>query len=293
MPSTELLVTAGRSPNPTIQSSAVKGNIFLFMFAGHEANANTMTFLVHLLAMHPSLQRSFQSDIDAIPTPFSYPSSYNTAMSSLPGAVINEALRLYTVIPFILKSTWSTPQPITFGKETHNIPPDTLILMHTNATHRNPKYWPEPEKEKLGTGGMPYPVASFNPYHWIGNKDESNEDGWRRFLTPKPGTYFPFSEGLRGCLGKKFALVELCAVVCQLFSEYSVELAVDGVNDCESATEMSKEERIERWNRAHQKAEYEMSAGVEFNMSLRMTGEVPVRFVRRGMEIFGDVNESE
>ena len=89
----------------------------------------------------------------------------------------------------------------------------------------------------------------------------------------------PFSDGSRGCLGRAFALVELCAVVARLFAQHSVELAVEGI-----APDASEREKQAAWEVARERAAHEMSHGVEFHMSLRMTKVVRVRFVERGEE---------
>lgn len=94
-------------------------------------------------------------------------------------------------------------------------------------------------------------------------------------LNPRPGSYIPFSDGHRGCLGKRFALVELVAVVSRIFKEYRVELAFDCPADA------SEEYRRKKWEEAREKAEREMSLGVKFKLSLRMTGHVPIRFAKR------------
>ena len=54
---------------PTTSPGEVLGDIFIFMFAGHEANANTLTFILILLACHPSIQGRLQHDIDRIVHP--------------------------------------------------------------------------------------------------------------------------------------------------------------------------------------------------------------------------------
>jgi len=54
----DLIVQASEDFNQTstaISSPAVLGNIFIFMFAGHEANANTLNFIIVLLACHPGI----------------------------------------------------------------------------------------------------------------------------------------------------------------------------------------------------------------------------------------------
>ena len=76
----------------------------------------------------------------------------------------------------------------------------------------------------------------------------------------------PFSDGIRGCLGKKFALVELCSLITRIFSEYTVELATNGIpeeqDDGTNVMTLCRE--------ARERAELQLSAGLEFKVSLRL-----------------------
>ena len=63
-------------------------------------------------------------------------------------------------------------------------------------------------------------------------------------------------------------MVELCAQLVGIFSEWSVELVVD---------------RNEEWEETKKRAEEVLSSGVVFDMTLRPGGMVPVRFVRRAV----------
>ncbi len=124
------------------------------------------------------------------------------------------------------------------------------------------------------------PVASFDPDSWLVHRDLGSGRASSRLLQPQNGSFIPFSDGSRGCLGRKFALVELCGVITRMFSEYSVELALEetkvpGVNENESQR---------RWEAAKENAEYQLSARVEFKTSLRLKGTVPLNFVRRKLE---------
>lgn len=121
------------------------------MFAGQEANANTMSFIIILLACHPSIQRRLQHDIDRIvglsslssPQSWLYEAVYPLLSDSMVGAVINESLRLFTALPFIPKSIpIGTPQAFNVADRIHILPPGTLVLINTGALHRNPKYCP-------------------------------------------------------------------------------------------------------------------------------------------------------
>jgi len=55
-------------------------------------------------------------------------------------------------------------------------------------------------------------------------------------MDPAKGTYFPWSEGVRICPGRKFAQVEFVAVISQLFQKYRVQVVS---NDNEGQAETS------------------------------------------------------
>lgn len=130
------------------------------MFAGHEANANTLTLAIFLLACYPEIQLSLQAEIDAIlksrsVSQSSYQRDFPILRESLVGAVINETLRLFTILPYIPKKTPRNPQTISVGNQVHVLPANTLILISTSATHRHPKYWPEPQNPLGGESPPP------------------------------------------------------------------------------------------------------------------------------------------
>ena len=246
---------------------------------GHETSANTLAYAINLLACRPDLQKAMQSDIDSIlgsrsPDQWSFELDFPKLLDGYVGAVMNETLRLYTVLPFLPKTTRSTPKPLTLNGREYTVPADTLILMNTSATHRNPKYWPSAEPN--AEDGPPYPVSSFDPARWLRNN--SDDGGDTTSFGPTPGSYIPFSDGPRACIGKRFAQVEFCAVMASIFKYYTVELATEtngpaagGAEHVSSKTAVSNAER-------------ELSDGVEFMMSLKMSGTVPLKLVRRDQE---------
>lgn len=250
----------------------------MFIIAGHETSANTLTYAIILLACRPDFQRDLQADLDKIfgsrsQREWSYKRDFTKLLDGYVGAVMNETLRLYTVIPFIPKTTEAIPQTLNLGNKTYLVPENTLCLINTSATHRHPKYWPE--ANPTATDGPPYPVSSFDPSHWL--KPRANKDTENDCFRPEPGSYIPFAEGPRACLGKRFAQVQFCSMIATIFKDYSVELAVNNNGKHETLAERSG-----LWERARRDAERELSTGVGFLLSLKMTGKVPLRLVRRG-----------
>ncbi|KAL8725345.1 MAG: hypothetical protein Q9166_007405 [cf. Caloplaca sp. 2 TL-2023] len=203
------------------------------------------------------------------------------------GAVINEALRLFTILPFIAKCVprESSPQPLKLSNNsTHMIPSNTLILINTSAIHRHPRHWPR--KPNAPVSAKLNPLADFNPEFWLKDgqlsEDKRTRDPATGFLLPNPGTFVPFSDGIRGCLGKKFALVELVALVSRIFGKYSVEMAVEE----DVAALNTREKRKTAWEKARRRTETALYKGVAFKLSLRLASKMPVVFVERGKELF-------
>lgn len=294
----DLLVEAGSSvsdqASPLLTNEQVIGQIFTFMFAGHEANSNLVSSIITVLACYPEVQQSMQQDLDYIlgskpSNMWSYDEHYSALMQSTVGAVINETLRLFTVLPVLPKCV-PPDGPWLFidvkGKR-HPLPPGTIAFINTSATHRHPTHWPERPSTTMDTERAwtdirndprqrPFAVADFDPSRWTGSsKSDAVHSGSGQFLKPRPGTFIPFSDGSRGCLGRRFALIEACAVISTLFKTHSVELVTspeDGVN------------MDEAWLEARRRAALALSEGTTFKMSLRVVRDVPIRFIPRGNE---------
>ncbi|KAF7531227.1 hypothetical protein G7054_g9082 [Neopestalotiopsis clavispora] len=291
----DLLVQAGVSrpgqAEPLLGNAQVIGQIFLFMFAGHEANSNTVVFVILLLACHPDVQRKMQRDLDrvlgqTVPEAWSYDKHYNALMHTNVGAVINEALRLFTVIPVLPKCVppegpWLS---IMLDGQRHPLPPGTIALTNTSAMHRHPSHWTRKAQNaadvdydwtdiKGDPRQRPFAVADFDPSRWTDNSETNETDvELSNFFKPRAGTFMPFSEGSRGCLGRRFALVEVCAVISALFKTHSVELMVEPGDDLTIQ---------QAWLEARRNAALALSEGTEFDMSLRIKRDVPIKFVPR------------
>jgi cytochrome P450 len=245
------------------------GNIWVFILGGYHTSANTLHFIFILLAIHPEIQRELQKSLDEHfgdrpPASWTLERDFPALLDGCLGAVVAETARIFGVLPFIPKSTGTTPQLLTLDGRSYTIPPDTLILINNSATHRNPKYWPETIRKSSETA--PFPVSNWDPWRWL---KDGNRQG---LLKPEPGSYIPFSEGARQCIGKRFAQVELCAILSQVLKRGSIQLAVEGG---------VFEEGNFMWIQARDNAVKELSEGVGFRMALELFGKVELSFVLR------------
>ena len=308
---------SGTSSGQLLTDDEILGNSFVFILAGHETAAGVLHFSILYLAMNWSSQARLQKDLDEIfgdrpVSEWDYERDVPKLFGSMCGAVMNEELRVIPPVVGIPKSTRKgAAQPMTLSGKRVIVPADSFITLNTVATHRNPKYWPtmcgsdatEAEKER--------DLDTFKPERWLLDHDkprnltaesaaeqysESDADDYggpngsdtaAGLFHPPRGAYIPFSEGARGCLGRRFAQIEILAVLAVIFREYSVELALDEYATEEELAAMTDEDRRKTWSKGKSTAEDLLKSGMGTIITLQMRkGKVPMRFVKRGSERF-------
>ena len=162
-----------------------------FLLAGMETTANSLAFSIYLLATHPEAEARLMAEIDALAASKAGAGSDACAeglpdlvpedLERLPftGAVLSEAMRLYTPTAFAIRDA---AEDIQLGD--YLIPKGVNILLSIYNIHRNSAYWPQPE--------------AFRPERFL----PEGQDLAQRH----PHAYLPFGAGPRMCVGYKFAL---------------------------------------------------------------------------------------
>lgn len=297
---------------PILSRSELIGNSFVLFFAGHETSANGIHFSILLLAINLGVQRQMQADIDKIvgqdkPTSeFSYHSDMPRLYNSMVGAVFNEQLRLMPAILNVPKVA-NGDQVVTVDGNEFVIANGTFIQLNVVGTNRNPRYWPSsPSKVTPGTDDL----NDFVPQRWLPSRHHSPDenrvkensgdeapDGLEHasFETSTPGSLFKpikgsftsFSNGMRACPGRRFAQVEVIAVLTAIFQKWSVELDITEWSD-EEMESMSNEQKKLAYENYMEKARNVLRNCEQKIITLQMKkGDyVPVRFVERGKERF-------
>lgn len=165
-------------PNKRLTNDEVVAQVFMLYLAGHETTANTLTFVSYELALNQEVQdRVVQEIQDQIgekePT-------YD-AMSKLKymEQVIMETLRMFPPQTRLYREIQET---VTVGNYT--FPKGWTVVVPVFSIHRDPEYWPDPER--------------FFPGRFENPKSTQN-----KFF------YIPFGQGPRICLGMRLALLEL------------------------------------------------------------------------------------
>jgi cytochrome P450 len=193
-----------------LSETEIYGNIFVFNFAGHDTTPHTLAFTIYLLATDTAMQDWVFEELDHVlgerqADEWAYTTEYPKLKRTL--ALLYETIRLYSPVP-IAKSTGNSEKPLTVDGKTYIIPAKTLLIPNHIAVHTHPKYWGEDSLE-------------FNPKRWIQSTSAQIDD--EVFVTPRKGSFIPWSDGVRNCPGKKFSQVEFVACLATLLKEHYVE----------------------------------------------------------------------
>ena len=206
------------------------GNVFLINYAGHDTTANTLAFALMQLAANPDLQSWLSEEITAVTSSANLNNpdeewDYKTLFPKLDRcrAVLLETLRVYPPVMALPRVTAPDKAvSLTINGRTFTIPPATNVNVCLMAAQMDPRNWGEDSYK-------------WDPKRWIipSGKGET-------VLTPSKNTYFPWSEGLQNCPGKKFSEVEAVAVLAWLFREHRVEVVRAREDDEETEAEARK-----------------------------------------------------
>ncbi|KAJ1311451.1 hypothetical protein OPQ81_009940 [Rhizoctonia solani] len=188
-----------------LDDKEVMGNIFLFLFAGHETTAHALSFCLGLLALYPEVQQEVHEQIEQVVNSRGKLEYSDLHAINLVECVFWEGLRMYPVVSHIPKVA-TKDSVISVGRngpganenvrEDFFIPKGANIWLSITAVHYNPTYWPEPEK--------------FRP---------------KRFLEPhNKDAFLAFSIGPRACLGRRFAEIEAIVALAMLIERYEIKI---------------------------------------------------------------------
>ena len=162
----------GGMTNTQLRDEAM--TIFL---AGHETTANALSWTWYLLSQYPEVEERFHQEIDAIGDRL--PQSEDLPNLSYTRMILAESMRLYP-------PAWAVGRRALndFEANGYLIPARSMVLMSQYIVHRDPRFYPDPER--------------FDPERWR-----------PEIAAARPKfSYFPFGGGTRICLGEQFAWME-------------------------------------------------------------------------------------
>ncbi|MBX3579838.1 MAG: cytochrome P450 [Rhizobiaceae bacterium] len=175
----------------------IQGNLVLFLTAGFESTANTLTWVAHLLSIDPVWREQVEAEADREMPDGRFPED-GIGRFPVARAVVEEALRLYPPVASIHRQAVGPDELC--GQD---IAPGTLVCVSTWLLHRHRSLWTDPE--------------AFDPSRFMPGAREAID----RYA------YMPFGFGPRTCIGASFALNEAIVIVASLARHFRLE-AVPG-----------------------------------------------------------------
>lgn len=185
-----------------IDRSMISGLIGDLLVAGVDTTAQTMAWLLLILANRPHIQARVHAEIDA-----AVPADRRAGIEDKPNlpylfAAILESMRYRTVAPFGLPHKASADCEV----GGFAIRADSQVLGNIYAIHHDARFWDAPH-EFIPDRFLPSPSSDGAPAA-LGNP-----------------AYMPFGVGRRGCPGQGFAEIVIWLQACGLLQRYKFEPA--------------------------------------------------------------------
>jgi len=172
----------------------VRDEAITIFLAGHETTANALAWTWYLLSQNPAAEAKLHAEVDAVlgdrpPTAADFPRLPYTER------VLAESMRLFP-------PAWIVGRRALEDREIggFRIPRRSIVLACQWVTHRDPRYFPDPER--------------FDPDRFLPEAKAAR---------PK-FAYFPFGGGPRVCIGEGFAWLEGVLVLATIARRWRLTL---------------------------------------------------------------------
>ena len=163
-----------------IDERGIRDELVTMLLAGHDTTALVLTYTFALLSDHPEFEARIHEEVETVLDGRSPTAADVRALTEVRNA-IRESMRLY---PPVYATFRRVERDVELGG--YPIPEDSLVLLSQWATHRDPRFFEDPD--------------TFDP------------DRWRDPDHPTYA-YFPFGAGPRSCIGKGFATLEASIIL--------------------------------------------------------------------------------
>jgi cytochrome P450 len=155
----------------------IRHELVVFLAAGHDTTATTLTYALWALGAHPELQDRVAAEVAAVgDRPLT---SNDVPRLGYTVQVLHEALRLCPPAPGTTRMVMKD-----FDVGGYRVEAGTLVLVGIYAMHRDPSLWDHP--------------LVFDPDRFS-SANSKDRDRWQ---------FLPFGGGPRSCIGDHFAMLE-------------------------------------------------------------------------------------
>jgi len=202
------------SDSKRMSDEDVLAQVPTFLVAGHETTSTATTWALFALTQVPEAQTKLREELLKVPT--DNPSMDELSMLPYLDAVVRETLRVHSPVPSTVRVAMeddviplNTPFVDTNGRTQHGIKVSKgdTIFIPILAINRSKDIWGED-------------AAIFKPERWESIPEGANA------IPGIWGNQLSFLGGPRACIGYRFSLIEMKALLFTLVRAFEFELAV-------------------------------------------------------------------
>lgn len=174
-----------------MERTHIRDEIFTMLVAGFETSSVALTWVWYTLYKHPEIAEKVIAEVDKVIGNERLRPEHLMQLGYI-HQVISETMRLYPPV-------FALPRDIATDMELggYTLEKGRFFLLSIYGLHRNPKYWPDPDK--------------FDPDRFSKENKEKQVKG----------SYIPFGNGQRVCIGSQFAMMEMTALIAVMIRDFA------------------------------------------------------------------------
>lgn len=178
-----LISSTDQEADPRVRQQRLQDELITLLLAGHETTASTLSWAFYLADRHPEVWERLRAEATEV-LGDRLPVYADLTRLSFTTMVVEESMRLYPPV-------WALTRVAQQADEVGgwHVPAGADVMICPYTLHRNPQFWPEPDRfdpERFGPGG----AARSNRY-----------------------AYIPFGAGPRFCVGNHLGMMEAVFVI--------------------------------------------------------------------------------
>ncbi len=194
----EAMIAAADLGDSGVDDKDVAGNVLTMLLAGEDTTANTLAWMIHLLARNPGALRRARDEVLRVSGGAVVPSREQLDGLDYLEACAHETMRLKPVAP--LQAAQAVRDVVVADVR---VPAGTQVLGVMRHDTMDPRFFPNP--------------AAFEPERWLADGSPGRTAAASRRVS------MPFGAGPRMCPGRNLALIEMKMAIAMLLGRFEID----------------------------------------------------------------------